>query len=157
MYELFLRKTMNFMEIAIEEALKAQDNNEVPIGAVLVHRSGEIISKAYNLIQSSHDPTSHAEIVAIRLASKKLKTSRLVDCDLFVTMEPCLMCAGAISNARIRRIYFGAYASKRIDVGVSDIMKYYSSNECNHTPEIYGGILEIECSKLIKSYFGTKR
>lgn len=148
---------MKFMEIAIEEALKAQNNNEVPIGAVLVHKSGKIISKAHNLTETSHDPTSHAEIVVIRLASEKLKTNRLVDYDLFVTMEPCLMCAGAISNARIRRLYFGAYSSKRNDIVAFQLNKYFSSDECNHSPEIYGGILEIECSKLLKSYFKTKR
>ncbi len=148
---------MKFMEIAIEEALKAQKNNEVPIGAVLVHKSGKIIFRAHNLTETSHDPTSHAEIAVIRLASEKLKTNRLVDYDLFVTMEPCLMCTGALSNARIRRLYFGAYSSKRNDMESFQLNKYFSLDECNHSPEIYGGILEIECSKLIKSYFKTKR
>lgn len=148
---------MKFMEIAIEEALKAKNNNEVPIGAVLVHKSGKIISKAHNLTESSQDPTSHAEIVVIRLACEKLKTNRLVDYDLFVTMEPCLMCTGAISNARIRRLYFGAYSSKRNDMVAFHLNQYFLSDESNHSPEIYGGILEIECSKLIKSYFKTKR
>ncbi len=148
---------MRFMELAIEEAVKGQNIGEVPIGALIVHRDGEVISKAHNLTKTTFDPSAHAEINALRIATNKIRNNILKDYDLYVTLEPCLMCTVAISNARIRRLYFGAYANQLNELTSKESSRYLSSRECNHRPEIYGGILEIQNEDLIKSFFQSKR
>ncbi len=143
-----------FMQQAILQAKKAITNNEVPVGGVLVY-DGNIISKAHNLTCNHHDPTAHAEMILLRNASKKLQTPRLTNCDLYVTLEPCAMCAAAISAARIRRLYFGAYDKKA--GAVENGICWFNQPNCNHRPEIYGGIAETECSMLLKEFFHAKR
>ena len=148
---------MRFMELAMEEAIKAQGAGEVPIGALVVHKDGEVISRANNLTKTTYDPSAHAEINALRIATSKIENNILKDYDLYVTLEPCLMCTVAISNARIRRLYFGAYANQQNEFTSSESARYLSSQECNHRPDIYGGILEIQNRELIKSFFQSKR
>ncbi|APR99216.1 nucleoside deaminase [Wolbachia endosymbiont of Folsomia candida] len=136
------------MKLAIEQAKIAKEMDEAPIGAVIV--SGDnVIASAYNMTVTSNDPTAHAETLAIRQACELLSTSRLCEFDMYVTLEPCPMCAQAISFARIRRLYFGAYNPK--GGGVENGAKIFQF--CNHVPEIYGGILEAECSFLLKDFF----
>ncbi|QOD38800.1 nucleoside deaminase [Candidatus Wolbachia massiliensis] len=137
------------MELAIEQAKLAQKNNEVPIGAVIVSGSN-IISSAHN---TSNDPTAHAEMLAIRQACKLLSTPTLYDTDMYVTLEPCPMCAQAISFARVKRLYFGAYNPK--GGGIENGAKILQF--CSHIPEVYGGILETECSFLLKGFFEKLR
>jgi len=148
---------MRFMELAMQEAIKAQGAGEVPIGALVVHKDGEVISRAYNLTKTTYDPSAHAEINALRIATSKIENNILKDYDLYVTLEPCLMCTVAITNARIRRLYFGAYANQQNEFTSSESARYLSSQECNHRPDIYGGILEIQNRELIKSFFESKR
>jgi len=137
------------MELAIEQAKLAQKSDEVPIGAVIVSRNN-VVSSAYNI---SNDPTAHAEMLVIRQACKLLSTSVLYDADVYVTLEPCPMCAQAISFARIKRLYFGAYNPK--GGGIENGAKIFQF--CNHVPEVYGGVLETECSFLLKDFFGKLR
>lgn len=145
-----------YMEIAYKEALKAAECDEVPIGAVIVDpQSGKIISKAHNTTEHGTDPTSHAEILAIRKACKKLKQKRLWDLDLYVTLEPCTMCVAAISMARIRRIIFGAPDSK--GGAIINGVKFYESTTCHHRPEIIDGILAAKCSNILMDFFVQKR
>lgn len=145
------------MKVAIEEAKFAQNNNEVPVGAVITDLHGKIISQAHNMTRTSFDPTSHAEILAIRLASAKLENNILSNCDIYVTLEPCSMCFVAISYARIRRIYFGAY-SYEIDRNIQeDYIKHLGTRGPRYSPEIYGGILEEENRNLLKLFFKSKR
>lgn len=127
---------------------------EVPVGAVLVH-DGEIIAADGNRTLELKDPTAHAEMLVIRKAATKLGNERLYDCDLYVTLEPCPMCAGAISFARIRRLYFGAsdVKSGAVENGVC----FFSNATCHHKPEVYSGIAETQCSELLKSFFEGKR
>lgn len=142
------------MAQAIEQALLAQTQGDVPIGAVITYND-EIIAAAGNEIIQLDDPTAHAELLALRRASQKLGSARLIDCDLYVTLEPCPMCAQAISFARIRRLYFGAYDPK--GGGVDHGPKIFEQKTCHHKPEIYGGIQENECGKLLKDFFRKKR
>ena len=144
----------DFMSAAIAIAKKAAEMGEVPVGAIVVF-DGKIIASAHNLVENSCDPTAHAEILAIRAACQILQTPRLVGCDLFVTLEPCSMCATAISFARIHRLYFGAYDEK--GGGVENGARIFSQKTCHHTPEIYGGIYENECADLLKKFFVDKR
>lgn len=147
---------MDYMEIAIEEAKKAGKRGEVPIGAVVVDAtSGEILARAGNQTEADHDPTAHAEVLALREASKKLGSARLPNCDLYVTLEPCTMCATAISFARIRRLYYGAYDPK--GGGVDHGACFYNQPTCHHKPEVYGGIRETECAMLLTDFFKGKR
>lgn len=143
-----------FMNSAIKEAKKAYLKDEVPIGAVLV-MDGKIIAKAHNLVEKLQKATAHAEILAIEKASKRLKSWRLDGAELFVTVEPCSMCAGAIANARIKKVYFGAYEVKS---GCA-ISKYsvLTDNGLNHSVEFEGGVEEEKCSTLLKEYFKEKR
>ncbi|MDJ1313246.1 MAG: nucleoside deaminase [Candidatus Midichloria mitochondrii] len=144
----------HFMQYAINEARKAFDTAEVPVGAVIV--CGEqIITKVHNLSISDMDITAHAEILALREASHKLQTRYLTECDLYVTLEPCAMCAYAISLARIRRLYFGAYDPKTGGVDHGPCIFAHSST--HHKLEYYGGIEERRCSKLLKDFFINKR
>jgi tRNA(adenine34) deaminase len=145
----------NPMEIALGEAKAAGERGEVPVGAVIVNARGRIIAKAGNRVEAEHDPTAHAELLAIREACRGLGSPRLPDCDLYVTLEPCPMCAAAISFARIRRLYFGAYDPK--GGGVEHGPRIYSQATCNHRPEIYGGIAEGESAVLLREFFQTLR
>ena len=143
-----------FMDVALEEARKSSVLGEVPVGAVIV-ANGSIVAKAGNRIIKNCDPSAHAEILAIRRACEVLKTERLVGCDLYVTLEPCAMCAGAISLARIKRLYIGATDKK--GGAVLNGVKFYSDSTCHHRPEVYSGFLETESAKLLKQFFATKR
>jgi tRNA(adenine34) deaminase len=144
----------SFMDMALDEARAAGERGEVPIGCVIVHR-GVVAARAGNRTIIDRDPTAHAEIVAIRTAAAVLGSERLAACDLYVTLEPCAMCAGAIAFARIRRLYYGAADVKggAVDNGV----KFFASPTCHHRPEIYGGMAEAEISALLKSFFKMRR
>jgi tRNA(adenine34) deaminase len=139
---------------AIKLAKRALKVDEVPVGAVVVCNN-KIIAKAHNLTESKCNPTFHAEILALTKAAKKLSTNKLVECDLYVTLEPCPMCAHAISLSRIRRLYFGAFDPK--GGGVENGAKIFNSSSCHHKPEVYGGILESECAEVLKNFFELKR
>ena len=143
-----------FMNAAIKEALKAREKDEVPIGAVIV-KDNKIIARAHNLMEKTQLATAHAEVLAINKACKKLKGWRLDGVDMYITVEPCAMCAGAIANARIARVFFGAYESKS---GCAE-SKYpvLSDNGLNHSTEFIGGIKQDVCSDIIKKYFKEKR
>ena len=147
-------RDVKFMRAAIKEALKAQKADEVPIGAVIV-LGDKIIARAHNETENSQIATRHAEIVAIEKACKKLKSWRLDGAEIFITLEPCAMCAGAIANARIKRAVFGAYEQKS---GCA-ASKYavLSDSGLNHSVDFVGGIEENACAELIKSYFRKKR
>jgi tRNA(adenine34) deaminase len=144
----------SFMELALDEARKAQNIGEVPVGCVIV-REGVVIAAAGNRTLADCDPTAHAEIIAIRAAAQTLGSERLVDCDLHVTLEPCAMCAAAMSFARIRRVYYGAPDPKggAIDNGV----RFFASPTCHHRPEVYGGIGEAASAALLRGFFEAKR
>ena len=146
----------DYMKIALKEAQKAFEIDEVPIGAVIVDPTTQkIIAKAHNKTEFGQDITAHAEILALRKACRKLKAKRLWNLDLYVTLEPCTMCAAAISFARIRRIIYGACDEKggAIDNGV----KFFQSKTCHHKPEVVSGILKDESSQLLKDFFKNKR
>lgn len=144
------------MQCAIHEAEKADAQDEVPVGAVVVDSlTGEIIARAHNQMEQDHDPTAHAEMQAIRRATTIKGESRLEDCDLYVTLEPCPMCAQAISFARIRRLYFGAYDPK--GGGVDHGAKIFNASSCHHIPEIIGGLEEERCAQLLVGFFEKKR
>lgn len=142
------------MDIALDEARAAAGAGEVPVGCVIV-RNGEVIARAGNRTVRDRDPTAHAELLAIRQAAAKLGTERLTDCDLHVTLEPCTMCAAAMSFARIRRLYYGARDPKggAVESGV----RFFSSPTCHHKPEIYGGIGESEAAGLLREFFAARR
>jgi tRNA(adenine34) deaminase len=144
----------SFMELALDEARKAQSLGEVPIGCVIV-RDGAVVARAGNRTLADKDPTAHAELIAIRVAAARIGTERLTDCDLYVTLEPCTMCAAASSFARIRRLYFGATDPKggAVESGV----RFYDNPACHHRPEVYGGIGEGECAALLREFFAARR
>ena len=144
-----------FMDDALEEAAKALERGEVPVGAVIVEASGDIIARAGNETRERLDPSAHAEVLAIRKACDILKTDRLVNCDIYVTLEPCAMCAGLIANARLRRIYFAASDPK--SGGVQQGARVFDHQQTHHIPEIYPGIGEKKAEKLLKNFFATKR
>ncbi len=144
-----------FMQLALEQAHRAASLGEVPVGAVIVASDGSVLTKAHNLVESTSDPTAHAELLAIRSACGMLKSPRLVDCDLYVTLEPCAMCAQAISFARIRRLYFAAADAK--GGGVEHGARVYTQPTCHHAPEVYGGIGEAESADLLKKFFQSLR
>ena len=145
---------LKFMKSAIKEAQKAKKNDEVPIGAVIT-LNGKIIARAFNNTEKTQLATAHAEILAINKASKKLKSWRLDDCEMYVTLEPCPMCAGAIVNARIKKLYFGAYEQK--SGGAQSKFNILSESGLNHKTEFEGGIMLDECSSMLKDYFKAKR
>ena len=144
----------SFMDQALRAAENAAELGEVPIGAVIV-LNGEVIATAGNRTIIDNDPTAHAEILAIRQAAGKLGSQRLADCDLYVTLEPCTMCAGAISFARIRRLYFGAADPK--GGGVESGVRFFASETCHHRPEVYSAVGESESVKLLQAFFKTRR
>jgi tRNA(adenine34) deaminase len=154
---MFLKSEPNhafWMGIAIEEAQKAATLDEVPVGAVLVHQ-GKELARGHNQPIGLHDPSAHAEIVVIKKASHLLQNYRLPDTSLYVTLEPCLMCAGAIMNARISRVYFGAKDQK---TGcVVSVINVFDNQQLNHHCEVEGGILAHDCAKVLQDFFKLKR
>jgi tRNA(adenine34) deaminase len=144
----------SFMDMALEEARAAGARGEVPVGCVIV-RDGAVVASAGNRTSAERDPTAHAEIIAIRAAAALLGSERLDACDLYVTLEPCAMCAGAVAFARVRRLYYGAADPKggAVDNGV----KFFASPTCHHRPEVYGGLAEAEASALLKEFFRERR
>jgi tRNA(adenine34) deaminase len=144
----------SFMDLALKAAETAGKSGEVPIGCVIV-RDGAVVATAGNRTLTDRDPTAHAELLALREAAAKLGSERLVDCDLYVTLEPCTMCAAAISFARIRRLYYGAVDPKggAVESGV----RFLAAPTCHHRPEVYGGIGEIEAAALLKDFFRDRR
>lgn len=148
-----MRQT-GYMEVALEEARAAGARGEVPIGAVVV-QGGGIVARAGNRTRELADPTAHAEMLAIRAACAALAAERLAEADLFVTLEPCAMCAGAISFARIRRLYFGAADDK--GGAVVNGPRFFGQPTCHHAPEIYSGFGERESAELLKGFFRDRR
>ena len=144
----------SFMDMALEEARAAQARGEVPVGCVIV-RGSEVIVRAGNRTVADRDPTAHAELLALRAATATIGSERLGDCDLYVTLEPCTMCAAAMSFARIRRLYYGAADPKggAVDNGV----RFFAAPTCHHRPEVYGGVSESEAALLLKDFFATRR
>ncbi len=144
----------SYMDAALALANAALAIGEVPVGAVVI-RDGNIIGRGHNRTRIDQDPTAHAEIVAIREATRFLGNDRLDDCDLWVTLEPCTMCAGAIAHARIRRLYYGAGDAKggAVDSGV----RFFESPTCHHRPEIYAGMAEERSAKLLMDFFRGRR
>ncbi|MBN8544126.1 MAG: nucleoside deaminase [Alphaproteobacteria bacterium] len=136
-------------------AKKAAQKGEVPIAAAIVDNAGNLISMAHNRVEKRKDATQHAELIAIRLACKARGEKYLEDCDLYVTLEPCAMCAQAISLAKIRRVYFGAYDAK--GGGVEHGARVFSHPQCHHAPEVIGGVMENECGQLLSDFFAAKR
>lgn len=144
----------SFMDLALKAAEQAGNAGEVPIGCVIV-RNGEVIATAGNRTLTDRDPTGHAEIVAIRDAAEKLGSERLIDCDLYVTLEPCTMCAAAISFARIRRLYYGATDPK--GGGVDSGVRFFASPTCHHAPEVYSSVGERESARFLREFFKARR
>jgi tRNA(Arg) A34 adenosine deaminase TadA len=142
------------MAVAFDKARKAAACGEVPVGAAIV-RDGTVIAAAGNRPRTLSDPTAHAELIAIRRACEALGDERLTGCDLYVTLEPCTMCAAAISFARIRRLYFGAADPK--GGAVENGVRFFSAATCHHAPEVYGGIRESEAAALLRSFFAERR
>jgi len=144
----------SFMDLALDEARKAQDRGEVPVGCVVV-RDGAVVAAAGNRTLADQDPTGHAEMIAIRAAARALGSERLADCDLYVTLEPCAMCAGAISFARVRRLYYGAPDPK--GGAVEHGARFFEQATCHHRPEVYGGISETASADLLRGFFEARR
>lgn len=144
----------SFMDLALKTAENAGKSGEVPIGCVIV-RNYEVIATAANRTLTDHDPTAHAEVIALREAARKIGSERLVDCDVYVTLEPCTMCAGAISLARVRRLYYGAADPKggAVESGV----RFFASPTCHHAPEVYSAIGEQEAARLLREFFRERR
>lgn len=142
------------MDLALKQAEIAQIRGEVPIGCVVV-RDGEIVAAAGNQTLADRDPTAHAEIVALREAARAVGSERLTDCDLYVTLEPCTMCAGAISFARIRRLYYGAGDPKggAVESGV----RFFAQPTCHHAPEVYSAVGEMRAAELLRAFFQARR
>lgn len=145
----------SYMDLALTEARAAEAQGEVPVGAVVVSPAGEVIGRGGNRTRRDNDPTAHAEIVAMRMACAALGQERLTGCDLYVTLEPCPMCAGAISNARIARLYYGAQDLK--SGGTLHGAKVFTHPQCHHAPEVYDGIGAGEAEALLKAFFAGKR
>ena len=143
-----------FMQEAIKEAKKAYKKLEVPVGAVIV-KNGEIIAKAHNLKETKYDTTKHAEILAIQKASKKLKSWRLLDCEMYITLEPCTMCAGAIINSRIKKIYIGTMDEKTGAAGSK--LNLFEDYTFNHQVEVETNVMKEQCEKILKDFFKELR
>ena len=143
------------MAHALDQAMAAGAAGEVPVGAVLVDSAGIIIAAAGNRVERDHDPTAHAEMLVLRAGAAQLGEKRLAGCDLYVTLEPCPMCAAAIALAHIRRLYFGAYDAK--GGGVEHGPRIFEQPTCHHRPEIYGGIAERPAGELLRRFFKTRR
>lgn len=149
-----MQEKERFMKEALKEAKKAYDKLEVPVGCVIV-KDGKIISRAHNLKETKKDTTKHAEILAIQKASKKLKTWRLYDCDMYVTLEPCSMCAGALIQARIRKVYIGTMDEKTGACG--SVLNLLEDYKFNHKVEVQYGICKNDCEKILKDFFKNLR
>ncbi len=149
-----MEKTNGFMEAAFEEARAAGERGEVPIGAVVV-REGRILGRAGNETRALNDVTAHAEILAIRRAASAVGDERLVDADLYVTLEPCTMCAAAISFARMRRLYYAAGDVK--GGAVENGVRFFAQPTCHHAPDVYSGIRESEAAEMLKAFFQDRR
>ena len=143
-----------FMKEALKEAKKAYKKLEIPVGAVIV-KDGKIIARGHNLKETKEDTTKHAEIIAIQKASKKLSEWRLIDCEMYVTLEPCAMCAGAIINSRIKKVYIGTMDEKTGAVG--SVLNLFEDFTFNHKVEVEKGILQEECKKMLKQFFKKKK
>jgi tRNA(Arg) A34 adenosine deaminase TadA len=143
------------MERALQQARAAAERGEVPIGAVIVGPDGTVLAETGNRTEADRDPTAHAELLAIRQAAKAVGAPRLVDCDLYVTLEPCPMCAQAISFARVRRLYYGAADPK--GGGVEHGPRIFNQPTCHHRPEVYAGIAESEAAGLLRDFFQARR
>ncbi len=148
------RARLDPMALALAEASRAGSAGEVPVGAVIV-RDGQVLATGHNRPRAAHDPTAHAEMIAIRDAAAAAGDERLTGCDLYVTLEPCTMCAAAISFARIRRLYYGAADPKggAVESGV----RFFDAPTCHHAPELYGGIRESEAAELLRAFFAERR
>ncbi len=145
-----------YMVLALTQAELAAKAGEVPVGAVIVEaKSGEVVAAAHNRVEKESDPTAHAELLAIRAAAAKIGAARLPGCDLYVTLEPCPMCAQAIVFARLRRLYFGASDAK--GGGVEHGPRIFAQPSCHHRPEIYGGIDELRAARLLRDFFKARR
>lgn len=142
------------MDTALRLAQSAAENGEVPVGAVIV-RDGSILASAHNAPRALKDPTAHAEVLVIREAARLLDVERLEDCDLYVTLEPCAMCAAAISFARIRRLYYGARDAK--GGAVESGPRFFNQPTCHHAPDVYSGLCEQEAAELLRSFFAERR
>ena len=149
-----MEENNKFMKEALKEAKKAYDKLEVPVGAVIV-KDGKIIARAYNQKETKFDTTKHAEILAIQKASKKLNSWRLLDCEMYVTLEPCSMCAGALINARIKKVYIGALDEKTGAAG--SVLNLFEDYTFNHKVEIEKGIMKEQCENLLKDFFKMLR
>lgn len=147
-------KKEDFMQEALRLAREAEQHGEVPVGAVVV-KDNKIIGSGFNQPISACDPTAHAEIVALRNAAKNIHNYRLVDCDLYVTIEPCAMCAGAIVHSRVRKVYFGATEPKA--GALMSTQQFFSSPQLNHRAEMESGVLETECRDVVQQFFKNKR
>ena len=143
------------MELALEEARAAGARGEVPVGAVVLSPSGEVIARAGNRTRTDNDPTAHAEVLAIRAACTHLGAERLTGCALYVTLEPCPMCAGAIAAARIERLYYAASDPK--SGGVEQGARVFAHPQCHHAPQVFDGISEAPAAKLLRDFFAAKR
>ena len=146
---------IDYMELALNEAIKADKKNEVPVGAIIVNKNGEIIAKAHNLVETNNNSTCHAEKLVIEKALKVIGSRFLDDCDIWVTLEPCVMCAGLIKQTRIRRLYYGAEDKKggAVDNGV----RVFSNNKTQRSIEVYGGISSTKSELLLKDFFQKLR
>lgn len=145
-----------YMRLALDEAHAAAERGEVPVGAVVVERTtGEVIARSGNRTEAGHDPTAHAELVALRAACAAKSSPRIPDCDLYVTLEPCTMCAGAIAHARIGRLFYGASDPK--GGGVEHGAKFFTQPTCHHRPEVQAGLLAEESAELLRAFFRTRR
>jgi tRNA(adenine34) deaminase len=142
------------MQIAFDEAAQAANRGEVPVGAAIM-RQGVMLARAGNRTREWRDPTAHAELIAIRMAAEAFGSERLVDADLYVTLEPCAMCAGAISHARIRRLYFAAQDEKA--GAVENGVRFFRQPSCLHAPEVYGGLRESEAAAMLRNFFKARR
>jgi tRNA(Arg) A34 adenosine deaminase TadA len=143
------------MQLALQAARQAAAIGEVPVGAVVVDSRGAVLAAAHNRVETDRDPTAHAELLAIREASRRRGSPRLSDCDLYVTLEPCPMCAQALAFARIRRLYYGAEDAK--GGGVEHGARIFAATSCHHRPEIYGGIQESAAAELLRGFFRERR
>lgn len=152
-FQIMIRQT--FMEMALDEAKAAGGRGEVPVGAAIAGADGQLLARNGNRIVELRDPTAHAEMLVIREASQILQNERLTGCHLYVTLEPCTMCAAAISFARIARLYFGAYDEKAgaVEHGV----RFFANAACNHIPDVYGGIAESASASLLREFFASRR
>ena len=149
------KRDIEMMVLALDEARQAATRGEVPVGAVIVGPDGRALASTGNRIEELTDPTAHAEVLAIREAAAHLESPRLIDCDLYVTLEPCAMCAQAISLARVRRLVFAAYDPK--GGGVEHGARVFSHTTCHYAPEVVGGVMESDAAQMLKQFFKARR